>query len=44
LFKYWLLCPFFYKEATSKSNTKKGLLYSIENPEEHKKGMLSDQP
>jgi hypothetical protein len=30
LLKNWLLCPFFYKEATSKSSTKKGLLYAIE--------------
>ncbi len=44
LLKYWLLRPFFYEEATSKSSTKKRLLYAIENPEEHKKGMLSDQP
>jgi hypothetical protein len=44
LLKYWLLHPFFYEEATSKSSTKKGLLYAIENPEECKKGMLSDQP
>jgi hypothetical protein len=34
----------FYKEATCKSSTKKGLLYAPENPEERKKGMLSDQP
>ncbi len=34
----------FYKEVTCKSNTKKGLLYAPENPEEGKKGMLSDQP
>jgi hypothetical protein len=26
--KYWLLCPFFYKEATCKSSTIKGLLYA----------------
>jgi hypothetical protein len=69
LIKYWLLHPFFYEEATSKSSTKEGLLYapeesgqeyfkclsldtlrrdimstSLKNPEEHKKGMLSDQP
>ncbi len=34
----------FYKEATCKSSTKKGLLYAHENPEEREKGMLSDQP
>jgi hypothetical protein len=34
----------FYKEATCKSITKKGLLYAPENPEEREKGMLSDQP
>ncbi len=34
----------FYKEATCKSSTKKGLLYAPENSEECKKGMLSDQP
>ncbi len=28
LLKYWLLCPFFYKEATCKSSTKKGLFYA----------------
>ncbi len=28
LLKYWLLCPFFYKEATCKSSTVKGLLYA----------------
>ncbi len=70
LFKYWLLRPFFYKEATSESSTEKGLLYALEefceehfkclsldtplwydvmstslkNPEEHRKGTLSDQP
>ncbi len=33
----------FYKEATCKSSTKKGLLYKPD-PEKHKKGMLSDQP
>jgi hypothetical protein len=26
--KYWLLRPFFYKEATYKSSTVKGLLYA----------------
>ncbi len=26
--KYWLLCPFFYEEATCKSSTVKGLLYA----------------
>jgi hypothetical protein len=44
LLKYWLLRSFFYKEATSKSSTKRGLLYAIENPEERELGMLSDQP
>ncbi len=34
----------FYVEATCKSSNEKGLLYAPENPEEHKKGMLSDQP
>jgi hypothetical protein len=34
----------FYKEATCKSSTIKGLLYAPENPEERMKGMLSDQP
>jgi hypothetical protein len=34
----------FYEEATCKSSTIKGLLYAPENPEERKKGMLSDQP
>jgi hypothetical protein len=34
----------FYKKATCKSSTKKGLLYAPENPEERKKGMLTDQP
>ncbi len=34
----------FYKEATCKSRTIEGLLYVPENPEERKKGMLSDQP
>ncbi len=33
----------FYEEATSKSSTKKGILYA-HDPEECKKGMLSDQP
>jgi hypothetical protein len=28
LLKYWLLRPFFYKEATCKSSTIKGLLYA----------------
>ncbi len=28
LLKYWLLSPFFYKEATCKSSTVKGLLYT----------------
>ncbi len=35
---------FFHKEATCKSSTKKGLLYAPENPKEHEKGTLSDQP
>jgi hypothetical protein len=26
--KYWLLCPFFYEEATCKSSIVKGLLYA----------------
>jgi hypothetical protein len=26
--KYWLLCPFFYKEATCKSSTVKEILYA----------------
>ncbi len=34
----------FYKEATCKSSTIRGLLYAPENPEECKKGMLSDWP
>jgi hypothetical protein len=34
----------FYEEATCKSSTIKGLLYAPENPEECKKGTLSDQP
>ncbi len=29
LLKYWLLRPFFYKEATCKSSTVKGLLYAM---------------
>jgi hypothetical protein len=33
----------FYKKATSKSSTKKGLLYT-HDPEKCKNGMLSDQP
>jgi hypothetical protein len=33
-----------YKEATCESSTIKGLLYTLENPEECKKGVLSDQP
>jgi hypothetical protein len=28
LLKYWLLCPYFYKEATCDSSTVKGLLYA----------------
>ncbi len=27
--KYWLLCPFFYEEATCKSSTVKWLLYTV---------------
>jgi hypothetical protein len=53
--KYWLLRHFFYKEATCKSSTIKGLLYAAKavpkkgllyapDPEKRKKGMLSDQP
>ncbi len=34
----------FYKEATCKSSTERGTLYAPENPEERKKGMLSDRP
>jgi hypothetical protein len=34
----------FYKKATCKSSTIKGLLYAPENPEEHEKRMLSDWP
>ena len=34
----------FYKEATCKSSTIKGLLYAPENPEECKKGTLSNLP
>jgi hypothetical protein len=33
----------FYKEATCKSSTKKGLLYATD-PEKQEKGTLSDQP
>ncbi len=33
-----------YEEATCKSSTIKGLLYAPENPEEHKKEMLSNRP
>jgi hypothetical protein len=29
LLKFWLLRPFFYKEATCKSSTIKGLLYAV---------------
>jgi hypothetical protein len=35
---------FFYKEATCKSSTKKGLLYAPENLEECERRTLSDQP
>jgi hypothetical protein len=28
LLKHWLLCPFFYEEATCRSSTVKGLLYA----------------
>jgi hypothetical protein len=34
----------FFGEATCESSTKKGLLYTPENPEEGKKGILSDWP
>jgi hypothetical protein len=34
----------FYKEVTCESSTVKGLLYAPENPEEHKKGTLSNRP
>jgi hypothetical protein len=34
----------FYEEATCKSSTIKGLLYAPENPEECKKGTLSNRP
>ncbi len=34
----------FYEEATCESSTIKGLLYAPENPEECKKGMLSNRP
>jgi hypothetical protein len=34
----------FYKEAKCKSSTIKGLLYAPDNPEECKKGTLSDRP
>jgi hypothetical protein len=55
LFKYWLLRPFFYKEATCKSSTVQGLLYPAKavpskdyfmhlTLNKRKKGMLSDQP
>jgi hypothetical protein len=44
-FKYWLLCPFFYEEATSKSSTKKGLLYAPkESGEKHFKCLSLDTP
>jgi hypothetical protein len=45
LFKYWLLRPFFYKEATSKSSTEKGLLYALEEfCKEHFKCLSLDTP
>ncbi len=55
LLKYWLLHPFFYKEATCESSTIKGLLYTAKavpskdyfmhlTLKKRKKGMLSDQP
>jgi hypothetical protein len=55
LLKYWLLRPFFYKEATWESSTVKGLLYAAKavpskdyfthlTLKKCKKGMLSDQP
>ncbi len=34
----------FYEEATCESSTIKGLLYASENPEECKKGTLSNRP
>jgi hypothetical protein len=34
----------FYKDATFKSSSIKGLLYAPENPEEQEKGMLSNWP
>jgi hypothetical protein len=34
----------FFKEATNKSSTIKGLLYAPENPEEREKGTLSNRP
>ncbi len=53
--KYWLLHPFFYKEATCKSSTVKGLLYAAKavpskdyfmhlTLKKREKGTLSDQP
>ncbi len=44
-FKYWLLHPFFYKEATSKSSTKKELLSAPEESgKEHVKCLSLDTP
>jgi hypothetical protein len=40
--KYWLLRPFFYEEAKSKSSTKKGLLYTPEESgQKHFKCLVS---
>jgi hypothetical protein len=45
LFDYWLLCPIFYKETTSKSSTEKGLLYALEGScKEHLKCLILDTP
>jgi hypothetical protein len=55
LLKYWLLRPFFYKEATCKSSTIKQLLYAAKavpskdyfmhlTLKNSRKGTLSDQP
>jgi hypothetical protein len=43
-FKYWLLGAFFTRKPHAKAVPIKGLLYAPENPEECKKGTLSDQP
>jgi hypothetical protein len=43
--KYWLLCLCFYKEVTSKSSTKKGLLHAPEESgKEHFKCLSLDTP